>query len=99
MAQSLKPAFSSFITYFDGNKCSYYFSELTEFKQRRIAYFKKNLVDLVELELKHSKVYTFSYLKKLFLCVQSHSYVIIIIILKDADKRKFLFIVCKQHML
>lgn len=29
--------------------------ELTEFKQRRIAYFKKNLVDLVELELKHSK--------------------------------------------
>ena len=31
-------------------------SELTEFKQRRIAYFKKNLVDLAELELKHSKV-------------------------------------------
>ncbi|KAL4237584.1 Sorting nexin-5 [Mactra antiquata] len=29
--------------------------ELTEFKQRRIAYFKKNLVDLVELELKHAK--------------------------------------------
>lgn len=31
-------------------------SELTEFKTRRIAYFKKNLVDLVELELKHAKV-------------------------------------------
>ncbi|WAR19074.1 SNX6-like protein, partial [Mya arenaria] len=29
--------------------------ELTEFKQRRIAYFKKNFVDLVELELKHAK--------------------------------------------
>ncbi|KAL3874342.1 hypothetical protein ACJMK2_037370 [Sinanodonta woodiana] len=29
--------------------------ELTEFKQRRIAYFRKNLVDLVELELKHAR--------------------------------------------
>ncbi|XP_045160858.1 sorting nexin-6-like [Mercenaria mercenaria] len=29
--------------------------ELTEFKQRRIAYFKKNFTDLVELELKHAK--------------------------------------------
>ncbi|XP_060079518.1 sorting nexin-6-like [Ylistrum balloti] len=29
--------------------------ELTEFKGRRIQYFRKNLVDLVELELKHAK--------------------------------------------
>ncbi|KAK3093542.1 hypothetical protein FSP39_017028 [Pinctada imbricata] len=29
--------------------------ELTEFKQRRIAYFKKNLGDLVDLELKHAR--------------------------------------------
>lgn len=29
--------------------------ELTEFKQRRIGYFKKNFVELVELELKHAK--------------------------------------------
>ncbi|KAL5008237.1 hypothetical protein ScPMuIL_013818 [Solemya velum] len=29
--------------------------ELTEFKTRRIAYFRKNLVDLVELELKHAR--------------------------------------------
>ncbi|CAC5405054.1 SNX5_6_32 [Mytilus coruscus] len=29
--------------------------ELTEFKSRRISYFKKHLVDLAELELKHSK--------------------------------------------
>ncbi|KAH3856303.1 hypothetical protein DPMN_098889, partial [Dreissena polymorpha] len=29
--------------------------ELMEFKQRRIAYFKKNFVDLVELEIKHAK--------------------------------------------
>lgn len=34
------------------------FTELTEFKTRRIAYFKKNLVDLVELELKHARVRT-----------------------------------------
>lgn len=33
-----------------------FISELTEFKIRRIAYFKKHLVDLAELELKHSKV-------------------------------------------
>lgn len=32
------------------------FSELSEFKGRRIQYFRKNLVDLVELELKHAKV-------------------------------------------
>lgn len=36
----------------------YSFTELTEFKTRRIAYFKKNLVDLVELELKHARVRT-----------------------------------------
>ncbi|XP_064600772.1 sorting nexin-6-like [Liolophura sinensis] len=29
--------------------------ELSEFKVRRIAYFRKNLVDLAELELKHAK--------------------------------------------
>lgn len=40
------------------------FTELTEFKTRRIAYFKKNLVDLVELELKHARVRT--PLKKVF---------------------------------
>lgn len=34
----------------------WHFSELTEFKSRRISYFKKHLVDLAELELKHSKV-------------------------------------------
>ena len=37
--------------------CAYFsIAELTEFKQRRIAYFKKNFGDLVELELKHAKV-------------------------------------------
>lgn len=29
--------------------------ELTEFKTRRIAYFRKNFVELVELELKHAR--------------------------------------------
>ncbi|XP_048240820.1 sorting nexin-6-like [Haliotis rufescens] len=29
--------------------------ELTEFKTRRIAYFRKNMVDLAELEMKHAK--------------------------------------------
>lgn len=29
--------------------------ELSEFKTRRIDYFKKNMVELVELELKHAK--------------------------------------------
>ncbi|XP_048733107.2 sorting nexin-6-like [Ostrea edulis] len=32
--------------------------ELTEFKSRRITYFKKSLVDLVELELKHARAQT-----------------------------------------
>lgn len=30
--------------------------ELTDFKTRRIAAFKKNLVELTELEIKHAKV-------------------------------------------
>ena len=33
-----------------------FFAELTDFKNRRIAHFRKNLVDLAELELKHAKV-------------------------------------------
>ena len=32
------------------------FSELMDFKTRRVAAFRKNLVDLAELELKHAKV-------------------------------------------
>lgn len=32
------------------------FTELTDFRVRRIAHFKKNLVDLAELELKHARV-------------------------------------------
>lgn len=31
-------------------------TEIQEFKTRRIAYFKKHMVELVELELKHAKV-------------------------------------------
>ena len=31
-------------------------AELTDFKTRRVAAFRKNLVELAELELKHSKV-------------------------------------------
>ena len=33
--------------------------ELQDFKTRRISHFKKNLVDLAELELKHARVSTF----------------------------------------
>lgn len=32
------------------------FSELIDFKTRRVAAFRKNLVELAELELKHAKV-------------------------------------------
>jgi len=32
--------------------------ELMDFKTRRISHFKKNLVDLAELELKHARVST-----------------------------------------
>ena len=32
------------------------FSELTDFKARRIQHFRKNMIDLVELELKHARV-------------------------------------------
>lgn len=32
------------------------FSELVDFKTRRVAAFRKNLVELAELELKHAKV-------------------------------------------
>ena len=31
-------------------------TELQDFKVRRIAHFKKNMVDLAELEIKHAKV-------------------------------------------
>lgn len=31
-------------------------SELTDFKTRRVAAFKKNLIDLTEFEIKHAKV-------------------------------------------
>lgn len=31
-------------------------SDLTDFKTRRVIAFKKNFVELVELELKHAKV-------------------------------------------
>lgn len=34
-------------------------SELTDFKARRITHFRKNMVDLAELELKHAKVSCF----------------------------------------
>ena len=37
-------------------KSWYLFSELMDFKTRRVAAFRKNLVDLAELELKHAKV-------------------------------------------
>ena len=37
-------------------------SELTDFKTRRIAHFRKNMVDLVELEIKHAKVSLHLYL-------------------------------------
>jgi hypothetical protein len=33
------------------------FTELIDFKTRRVAAFRKNLVELAELELKHAKVY------------------------------------------
>lgn len=33
--------------------------ELIDFKTRRVAAFRKNLVELAELELKHAKVTTF----------------------------------------
>ena len=39
------------------NKNSYSIVELTDFKTRRIAHFRKNLVDLAELEIKHAKVW------------------------------------------
>lgn len=32
------------------------FTELIDFKTRRVAAFRKNLVELAELELKHTKV-------------------------------------------
>ena len=32
------------------------FTELIDFKTRRVAAFRKNLVELAELELKHAKV-------------------------------------------
>lgn len=32
------------------------FSELTDFKTRRVAAFKKSLIELTELEIKHAKV-------------------------------------------
>lgn len=31
-------------------------SELTDFKTRRVAAFRKNLIELTELEIKHAKV-------------------------------------------
>ena len=31
-------------------------AELTDFRERRITHFKKNLIDLAELELKHARV-------------------------------------------
>ena len=34
-------------------------AEIVEFKKQRIAYFKKHLIELVELELKHAKVMTY----------------------------------------
>ena len=39
------------------NKYSHSVVELTDFKTRRIAHFRKNLVDLAELEIKHAKVW------------------------------------------
>ena len=38
--------------------------EIQEFKTRRIAYFKKHLVEVVELEVKHAKVSFFDYILK-----------------------------------
>jgi hypothetical protein len=40
---------------------SFIVTELTDFKGRRIAHFRKNLVDLAELELKHAKVSHYSF--------------------------------------
>lgn len=34
----------------------YYVTELVDFKSRRVADFRKNLVDLAELEIKHAQV-------------------------------------------
>ena len=36
--------------------CLWPIAELNDFKARRITHFRKNFVDLVELEVKHAKV-------------------------------------------
>ena len=41
------------------SSCVSYFVELADFKTRRIAHFRKNMVDLAELELKHARVSTY----------------------------------------
>lgn len=41
------------------------FLELLDFKTRRVAAFKKNLIELTELEIKHAKVSVVSYFFKL----------------------------------
>ena len=43
-------------TYADCWSVCLVFSELVDFKTRRVAAFRKNLVELAELELKHAKV-------------------------------------------
>jgi len=48
------------------------FSELLDFKTRRVAAFKKNLIELTELEIKHAKVnFLISYICSLKPCRQS----------------------------
>lgn len=39
--------------------CSFFPTELMSFKQKRIAAFRKNLIEMAELEIKHAKVCSF----------------------------------------
>lgn len=60
-----------------------FFLELLDFKTRRVAAFKKNLIELTELEIKHAKVsvmllfsciQALQHIKNVFtLCLQSHA--------------------------
>lgn len=43
------------------NNILIYIIELMDFKTRRVTAFRKNLIELTELEIKHAKVKMFSY--------------------------------------
>lgn len=65
------------------NICNDFYLELLDFKTRRVAAFKKNLIELTELEIKHAKVSVMLFVLVVFelcsisrmfiLCLQSHA--------------------------